>query len=77
MTQVARSEDRSAPRGREVRRKEELRKCAFQSFSHHTTFWGAGKDVGNGVAGPHLPDEVTGAQRGEVGRPQGHFSLLT
>lgn len=29
-------------------------------------FWGAGKDVGNGLACPHLTDEATEAQRGEV-----------
>lgn len=29
-------------------------------------FWGAGKDVGNGLACPHLTDEATEAQSGEA-----------
>lgn len=51
----------------------------FSDLLDHTSFQGAGKTVGNGLAYPHLTDEVTEAQRGEVAclGLSAHFSLLT
>lgn len=51
----------------------------FSDLLDHISFQGAGKAVGNGLAYPHLTDEVTEAQRGEVASLglSAHFSLLT